>query len=229
MPQLMPGLNPKQGTATDEVLRVIEADGPCTAQHIADKVGVTRAEVNSVLYAEVGVLWLRHGDSPPHWFTNSALLQVGSDSTEVPGEWGSSQIIGSKHDRQTRVSQSPALTTHSLPRRTLGNIEMILPNGKWKVTVILESRSRNDPLVTCEKRAPRDILVTVSTHVSSNPSLLGSAEAQLSDDGVFMAMTSCVAWAYLNEQPHQSLETTDFGLLLRDVYLAAAAAAQITK
>lgn len=222
----MRDLSLKRDTRTADILRIVDTDGPCSAQHIAQQLDITRAEVNSILYRELGTLWLRHGNTPPKWYTRGALTQLGQIQPSKIDVVIPVRVTANLEPNKTSPSNGLG---GSLPRKTVGNLEILLPDGTWKVTVFLEERSRNDPLVSFEKRGPQSLIITVSTHVSSNPELISGQSKIVFDDGVFMAVTSAVAWSYLNSQPDEIRETADFGLIMRDVYLAAAVAARSEK
>lgn len=109
------------------------------ARQIAKEVQSDKSKVNSVLYANKGVLFAQHDTSPPTW----SIFQGATQTITLP------------------ITKYEVLKT-SEP------LHVDFQGGDWKIVIQIRDTSRNDPVVSLERTGPNSALIKVSSSVVSN-------------------------------------------------------------
>lgn len=167
------------------VLAFLHRARTATASEIAGSLGVDRREVNSVLYQGIGRSYCRSGDQPPRW---SPIQFQRSQSAFTPG--------------------------HSIPAISHHDFHIDFAGGDWKLRIVVDDASRNDPIARVEALGERHRLITVATHAS------GQMNGPILPPAAIGIASSMLAWEIHQSLRERGIEAFHFGEAVRDIFLS---------
>ncbi len=166
---------------SNRVSAYLKVKGGTKASAIAKALGVTRKEVNQLLYHDSGATFESVGSDPPLWYLSGATPTSSSISRRNLVPRRVSDVIEQSGIESKRIAQSVFVD-----REVLDRMKVTLRYANLEIEIDLVERGLSDPYVTYEMESPEKMNLIVNVN-SVAKSTLDSAQS------LFQHLLHCAA------------------------------------